>query len=219
MALERQGALLPEAGRWRAAGLTEEDGRRRSIAARFPGPRVTGLAQRATRVVALLLGAAVVALVQLDAPPMLAAVVALVALGVTLRLRGRSPVALVAALAMLVASWRATAVDLLNVSPPWPAFSFFACVAGYGALLLAHRRARWGRIALRAWVVALVLAGFPVLDALGVTDARVAAAALVALLLVAAAGAWRATRSRAVYPPPAASAADGDASPDPARIA
>ncbi|HET6403958.1 MAG TPA: hypothetical protein VFH78_04875 [Candidatus Thermoplasmatota archaeon] len=121
-------------------------------------------------------------------PAPLGALAALVAVWVAL-VRRDTPLALLAVPAFFVGARHATGGPMLTGSALLPELAFLVALLSFGALLARQRAARWSSRALAAQGVALALALFPLLDALGVTDAGVAALALTgALTALLAAG-------------------------------
>ncbi|HUR68399.1 MAG TPA: hypothetical protein VM370_04075 [Candidatus Thermoplasmatota archaeon] len=110
--------------------------------------------------------------------PLLGLLAALLAVALTRARRGTSPVALLALATFFVGAQHAARVDLLAPRDGAAELLFLSLLAGYGALLVRQRHARWAGIALAGHGIAIALAIFPLLDALGVTDAGIAALAV-----------------------------------------
>lgn len=117
-----------------------------------------------------------------EAPPALGALAAIVAVWVTLVRRGASFLSILSVPAYFVGARHATGTDMLRGSDVLAELAFLLALVAYGALLVGQRHARWARAALAAHALGIVLAVFPFLDALGVTDAGIAALAVATTL-------------------------------------
>lgn len=119
-------------------------------------------------------------------PAPLGAIAALVAVWVPLVRRAATPLTLLAVPAFFVGARHATGADLLRGASLLRELAFFAALVAFAVFLVrqrgAQRDARWASHALAAHALALALAAFPLMDALGVTDAGVAALGLTATL-------------------------------------
>lgn len=117
-----------------------------------------------------------------ETPAPLGALSALVAVWITLVRRGASPLTLLAVPAYFAGARHATGADMLRGARVLPEIAFMLALAGLAILLAGGRRARWPSYALAAQGLAIALATFPLLDALGVTDAGLAALAVSTVL-------------------------------------
>ena len=110
------------------------------------------------------------------------AVGALLVIVSTLWSGARSPLALAGVVAFFTSARHATQVDLLAHEGVRSAAAFMLALLAYGALLLALPRGAWRSRATAATGAGVLLAAFPLLDALGATDAGVGALGIGALL-------------------------------------
>lgn len=115
-------------------------------------------------------------------PALLGGIAAALAVGVALLRRGRTPLSLLATAAFFVGAQHMARVDLLAAAPAGAEGALMLSLGAFGALLVAHRRERWGGHALALHACAMTLAAFPLLDALGTTDPGVAALAVGGML-------------------------------------
>lgn len=115
-------------------------------------------------------------------PAPLGLVVAGLALFVTIAQRGRSPLTLLAVAAFFAGVRCAAGVDLLLGDSALPAVALFLALLAYGGYLATLRDGAWSGRATALVGVLLVVAAFPLLDAIGVTDAGIAALCLGTLL-------------------------------------
>lgn len=89
--------------------------------------------------------------------------------------RGRTALAVLASVTFFVGAQHAARVDMLAPRPGASEGLYLLALVAFGALLLWHRREAWGGRALSVHAIGIVLATFPFLDALGVTDPGLAA--------------------------------------------
>jgi len=114
--------------------------------------------------------------------PVLGIVTGILAVGVLLLRRGKTPIALLATVAFFVGAQGAARVDPFAIRAGAGEALFIAALIAFGGILVAQRRERWGGIALGAHGLLLTLATFPLLDSAGVTDPGLAALAIGAVL-------------------------------------
>ncbi|HVM44919.1 MAG TPA: hypothetical protein VM582_03195, partial [Candidatus Thermoplasmatota archaeon] len=117
-------------------------------------------------------------------PPGYSAIAAALAVAATLLQRGRTPLALLWIAAFFVNARDAAGAAMLEGAALGAELPFLAALVAYFVLLARRRAARWGERALAAQGLALAVGVFPLLDALGVTDAGIAALGLAVALLV-----------------------------------
>lgn len=116
------------------------------------------------------------------APAIVGAFAAGLALWITIARRGRTPIALAALACFFVNARHATGAEMLRGSDVLAELAFMASLCAYAVLLVQQRAQRWASHALALHGGGLALAMLPLLDAMRVTDAGVAALAVAATL-------------------------------------